>query len=258
MNKHQIEQITLEQLSKDFACSPDDFLKRENTVVKSSIVNGRRQFVKQKNFFRMANFGYGTVISVDDELLEWANEHFYNVSGLGCFTVKEINYINNILDGYSKKISYKDIDNYYLPNPDRVIMVDNSFKLKWFEREDIPYLFEDKRFVNALMYDATQPRFDILAVAAMQGNIIIGLAGASNDSDLLWQIGIDVMPEYKNKGIATTLVSALSGEILKRGAIPYYGTTTANIASRKVANKCGYYPAWVEYCVTNSILKSGV
>lgn len=66
------------------------------------------------------------------------------------------------------------------------------------------------------------------------------------DTDLLYQIGIDVLPQYRNNGIAVTLTSILTEEILKMGKIPYYGTCWANIASRKVARKCGYFPAWVE------------
>ena len=249
MTKQQIEQLALEQLSRDLSCSPNDFMKEENTIVKSSIINGRREFFKQKNFLRMATFGYGTVISVEDRLYEWAKEYFHGISGLECFSNRHMSGIDNILDKYGKTIAAVDLHNYYLPNPDKLVITDKSIELKWFEREEISGLYGDKRFVNALMYDTTRSRYDILAVAAIHDSNIIGLAGASTDSDLFWQIGIDVMPEYKNKGIAAALVSAITDEILKRGAIPYYGAVTANIASRRVANKCGYYPAWIEYWV---------
>jgi predicted GNAT family acetyltransferase len=70
------------------------------------------------------------------------------------------------------------------------------------------------------------------------------MAGASADCAELWQIGIDVLPEYRGKGIAAALVSKLAIEILKRGKVPYYGTSPCNIASQSVAHRAGFKPAW--------------
>lgn len=38
---------------------------------------------------------------------------------------------------------------------------------------------------------------------------IIGIAVCSADTPELWQIGIDVLPEYRGRGIAKALVSLL-------------------------------------------------
>lgn len=122
----------------------------------------------------------------------------------------------------------------------------SEIAVKWYERSDIPQLYNDTRFKNALFYDVNALRPDILAVTAVINGQIAAMAGASMDSELFWQIGIDVMPEYRNKGLATMLVSALTDEILNRNAVPYYGTWSANIGSRNVAADSGYFPAWVE------------
>ncbi len=37
---------------------------------------------------------------------------------------------------------------------------------------------------------------DVLAVAAYDQNRLIGLAGCSADCETMWQIGVDVLPEY--------------------------------------------------------------
>ena len=84
------------------------------------------------------------------------------------------------------------------------------------------------------------------AVCAFNGSSIAGMAGASNDSQRFWQIGIDVRPEYRGKGLAADLVCSLTKEVFSLGAIPYYGTWAGNIASQNTALKCGYYPAWTE------------
>jgi len=38
----------------------------------------------------------------------------------------------------------------------------------------------------------------------------------------MWQIGIDVLEDYRNKGIAKSLVSNLAIMIMERGIVPYY------------------------------------
>jgi len=74
---------------------------------------------------------------------------------------------------------------------------------------------------------------------------IIGMAGASSDCAKMWQVGMDVIPEYRNRGLAVYLVNWLALEILNRGYVPYYGTSHSNIASQRVAHRAGYYPAWI-------------
>ena len=79
----------------------------------------------------------------------------------------------------------------------------------------------------------------------MQGDEIAAMAGASADSSLMWQIGIYVLPKYRNKGLAASLVSSLAIMIMERGIIPYYGTASSNIASQAAAYRSGFMPAWM-------------
>jgi len=71
------------------------------------------------------------------------------------------------------------------------------------------------------------------------------MAGASKDCAMMWQVGMDVLPNYRNYGLAAYLVNWLTLDILKRGYVPYYGTAVSNIASQCVAHRAGYSPAWV-------------
>lgn len=71
------------------------------------------------------------------------------------------------------------------------------------------------------------------------------MAGASADCEMLWQIGIDVLPTYRDLGIAAALTNHLALEVLNRNKIPYYGTASSNLASQRVAHRAGYKPVWV-------------
>ena len=75
---------------------------------------------------------------------------------------------------------------------------------------------------------------------------MMGIADASKDCEVMWQIGIDVFPKYRGKHIATTLVTLLKEEILRRGKIPFYGTVQSHFHSQNVALNSGFFPAWSE------------
>lgn len=72
------------------------------------------------------------------------------------------------------------------------------------------------------------------------------MAGASADTDALWQVGIDVKERYRGHGLGTTLVSLLCDRIEALGKTPFYGTVLANLHSQNIALNTGFYPAWVE------------
>ena len=75
---------------------------------------------------------------------------------------------------------------------------------------------------------------------------MIGLAGCEADCDMMWQIGIDVLPEYRRKGVGQSLTKKLAIEILKRNKVPFYCCAWSNISSRKNAIISGFVPTWVE------------
>lgn len=62
----------------------------------------------------------------------------------------------------------------------------------------------------------------------------------------MYQIGVDVLPQYRRQGIASALTSALALEILKLGKVPFYCAAWCNLKSVGNAIKCGFRPAWTE------------
>ena len=99
-------------------------------------------------------------------------------------------------------------------------------------------------FDEAFCFSEASP--DVLAVAAIIDNEIVGMAGASADSPSFWQIGINVNKNFEGRHIASGLVSILKSDILKKGIVPYYGTSFSNLASQHVAARAGFEVAWVE------------
>lgn len=245
MFKNELISAAAAQLALDYCCNPEDFVRKGNRATLARITDGRRIFRAEPDFFKAATMGNGTVITAASEMLDFANDLLSKYSGAEIFEQTKIWKINAQLAKYNKAIAFNSI--FYLPATPYKYIPSNKFKLKFYEKPQIiSELYPVKGFSNALMYDSTKPRHDVLAVCAVNGGKIVGMAGASNDSERFWQIGIDVLPEYRGIGIATELVSALTQAVFMHGAIPYYSTWSGNIASQNTARKAGYYPVWTE------------
>jgi predicted GNAT family acetyltransferase len=91
----------------------------------------------------------------------------------------------------------------------------------------------------------------VLAVGAYDNGILTGLAGCSADCETMYQIGVDVLPEYRRKGIASAVTSRLALEVLALGKVPFYCAAWSNIKSVRNAVKSGFRPAWVELTARN-------
>lgn len=120
----------------------------------------------------------------------------------------------------------------------------HGFELVRYDQEGILQFREDDRFGEAFAFDPDAP--DVLGLAAVRDGRILGMAGASADSPLFWQIGINVDPHATGSHIGATLVRLLAQDIVTHGAIPYYGTSMSHIASQRVAHRAGFVVAWAE------------
>ncbi len=245
MFKNELIQAAAVQLAADYCCTPEDFLRSENKVTLSRITEGRRVFRSEPDFFKAATMGKGTVITAASEMLDFANDLAVKCGGAEIFELTKIWKINAELKKYNKAIAFNSI--FYLPATPYKYIPKDGFRLQFYEEEEIlSKLYPVKGFTNALMYDSSKPRKDKLAVCALNGGQIVGMAGASNDSSRFWQIGIDVLPAYRSMGMGAELVSALTQAVFMHGAVPYYSTWSGNIASQNTARKAGYYPVWTE------------
>lgn len=243
--RNDMENAAAKQLSIDLCCSPEDFFKSENTVSRPANQKGRRVFTDTPPFFRAAAMGMGTVICADGKISAYANALAAGTSGTGIFEAANVAAINRELFTHGFCIGV--LNQYYLPRtPYRTDVKTEGYTLRVFDENDITELYSIKGFDNALLYKSEGERRDIIAVCAVNGMRIMGMAGASSDSPTMAQIGIDVLPEFRGMGVGAALVSACTTEVMRSGYIPYYGTWSGNIISQRLAAKCGYKPAWCE------------
>lgn len=238
-----------EQLAKDYNCTVNDFDNNKNLITDLKIIEGSRKYNDDKDILKILIFNGKAVISADKCIKEWCNENLTDFPGEWLFLYSALRRIDKKLNEFGYEID--NTHHYYLPK-DNNYAVPKDFKLKWYEKDEILQFKGDDRFDEAFAFDSNYP--DVLAVSAVDDEgKILGMAGASEDSDIMWQIGVNVLPEAKGKGVSSVIVQALKNEILRREKVPFYGTVESHIISQKVALKSGFYPVFAEVKIRKTI-----
>lgn len=233
--------IAAEQSAIDCGCSAKDFFRLENVFVPSRVTAGARVYLKQPLACNLVSYGQNVVACVRDDLLDGVREYLSAHSAVRAFETPALHELDRILSPYG--VRSHDMAEYFLPDPARLHECACPYPTRLLSPEDFSALYLPE-WGNALCADRAER--DVLGVGAYDGKKLIALAGASADCEKMWQIGIDVLPEYRRKGIASALTSRLALEILARGKIPFYCAAWSNLKSIRNAISCGFYPVWVE------------
>lgn len=228
MIKQEMMSIVYNQLAVDYNCEPEDFNKNGVIFTIAEEQKGRRELPFGSPRLEVVTMGKSTVVNASKNIMPYVKRKFKGKTGYEIMTSKIVYGVNP----------------YYLPDVANIEFVqNNSYDFELIDK-DIQILYEHKEFHNALQYNFESKRPETLAAIVYDNNKIIGIACTSADSQSMWQIGVDVLPEYRGKGIAVKLVNMLTIETLNRSIVPYYTTDCANVNSQKVAIKSGYVPAW--------------
>ncbi len=242
MFKEYYERL-LAQLALEYNCTPDDLRGGENKVTVSSMNEGRRIYSPDKPFLDMVTTGNCTVITADECLCDYLKELVRDVRGHYLFEFGYMTKINEELEKYGYELQ----PTHHMFLPCKKTEVDERFKVKWLYGDEIASFYGDVRFQNAIAYPEPCPvRPDRMVVMAMDGDKIMGMSGCSEDCPHWQQIGIDVLPEYRSRGLGAYLVTLITNRIIEQGDVPFYGIASANIHSNNIALNSGFKPAWVE------------
>ena len=230
----------LKQLALEYNCAPGDFLRPDNIVTQSCLRENRRHYSDEKPFFHMATLGQNAVITADRKLHPFLRI-FAREKGRALFEFPSLLPLERELSQYG----YTLMSSFHMFLPKHDVRPESRYPVQWFYGEAIHPFYDKAGFENALN-GKNCARPDRIAVCALDGTAIMGMAGCSEDAPGWLQIGVDVMPAYRSRGVGTYLVALLKNEIIARGAIPFYGTSLSNYHSWNIAINSGFYPAWVE------------
>ena len=208
-------------------CDCDIFNRKENVILKSY----------DDGLFEYFTFGGNAVMRADESIFDWCNENLLNMDAnriLGSETLNKFLCENNKFD------RHEGVRYLYLYETD--IAKPQNYTYKLYENDEIyKNIPENSAYRMALGFAGD----DVIAIAAYDGDSIVSIAGADNRMGDIWQVGIDTLPEYRQRGLGVYLVKTISDEIVKRGKLPFYTTWSLNMASTTIALNSGYRPIWV-------------
>jgi GNAT superfamily N-acetyltransferase len=244
MNNKEILEIAVKQSAEDIGCKPEDFFSGSNTVVPFKLGKNAKKYYKLPMGCDFISYGNNVVAAVGDELFEIVKEYINKFEFYHCFETPNMYWLNKRIEPLGQTVCF--MAEYYLPDVNRLTALPTPYELRVLNQDDFKELYLPE-WSNALCSDRKE--LDVLGVGAYDGEKLVGLAGCSADADEMWQIGVDVLPEYRRKGIASAITSRLAVEILERGKVPFYCTAWSNMRSVRNAVKSGFIPAWAEMTV---------
>lgn len=241
MTKQQIWEIALAQSAIDLACDAADFQAEDNRVVLSKPHPGARKYLELPFACHLASYGGNIVASVEAGVAALAADYINRYPVEHCFETPNLHVLDQGLAAHGLQVCF--MAEYFLPEPALLQPLPCPFEMKLLGPADFAGLYQPQ-WSNALC--EKRKELDVLGVGAYHQGRLIGLAGCSADCDAMWQIGIDVLPTYRRRGVAAALTSRLALACLERGKVPFYCAAWSNLRSVRNAIKCGFRPAWVE------------
>ena len=248
MTNEYIYQIALRQSAYDMNCEPEDFLKGENVVTASKPHPQARKYLELPLSCDLVSYGSNIVAQASEEIAPLVRQYIDRYPMEHCFETPNLHVLDELLRPYGQKICF--MAEYFLPDVDAVKEQPCDYELRVLRQEDFASLYLP-HWSNALC--EKRKHLDVLGVGAYDNGSLIGLAGCSADCEDMYQIGVDVLPEYRRRGIASAVTSRLALEILALDKVPFYCAAWCNLKSVRNAIRCGFRPAWVEITVKDIV-----
>ena len=220
MNKEQMLNKIKKYLSEKYECNIIDLDKKGLNIIKN----------KEKNKLKMLLFYDLILVSSSTNIYDYVCEKLKDKNTYEIFEFPLV---------YGQSI-------YYIPNLNKISKQEETLKYKFKLFDGNTDKIElSSGFENAITFENGKCISNI-AYCAYKDNKIIGVAGADKINEDIWEVGIEVLPEYRKDGLATILTQNLTLKILEKGIVPIWCASVSNIGSQAVATNSDYIPIWME------------
>ena len=235
-------------LAAEDCCPPDFFLTEGVHVVEltPAVVHNtlRRRFPLRDHSLSITRMGDSVVVAATSHWMPWVTTLFETLSVDEAVSPQLLSEVSRqaLRDSYPLHGPYHysvttSADWRHRETPaGYAIQLVAAERLNSLDPDDWP---------NAISSRASdQGRHVTVAALALQAGVVVGVATATEDSDTLHQIAIDVQQEHQGRGLGRALTSQVAREVLEMGRVPYYGAHADNLPSLRTAQSAGFYPCW--------------
>ncbi len=252
MDYKEIDKKAREQFRLDTNCDKEN--ERGIMISESAERPGARLVDNVVSFFRVIIYKGDAYIMADPLIIDWAREKYSDHKVEWFCKYENLRELDKKLNEFGFEIM--DTHVYQLPDP---YFTDNEyedipFDEHWLYDKEIAEWKEkygdDNPFNHALVFSKRQPdRMALLLTEKGDREKIVAMSGVSEDGKNLWQVGIDVSPDYRGHGLATYLTERMKKKVFETGHIPFYGTSESHSLSMDTGIRSGFLPAWCEVYV---------
>ena len=240
MTEREMWDIARRQSALECGCEAEDFTALRSLTVLSRPHPAARKYLDLPLPLNLVSYGGSVVVSCIPELRDIAEAYIARVPPEHCFETPNLWLLADALAPLGYKPCF--MAEYFLPRLP-LPMLPSPLPLRLLHPEDFAGFYTPE-WSNALC--EKRKELDVLAVGAYDGDELVALAGCSADCEDMYQIGVDVLPSYRRRGLASAVTSALAAEIVKREKVPFYCAAWSNVPSVRNALRSGFVPAWVE------------
>ncbi len=237
----------MRQSAIDANCDEEDFLRDENVIVSSAKNPYARKYIELPLDCNLISYGNNIVASVRETYREIVSDYIGRFPVVHCFETPNLHILNDEMQKNGLRVCF--MAEYFLPDVTALKALDCPYACRTLYPADFQALYTDA-WRNALCEKRRE--LDVLGVGAYDGETLIGLAACSADCETMWQIGVDVLPGYRRRGVASALTSRLAKAVLEQGRVPFYCAAWSNLPSVRNAIRSGFRPAWVETTVKSA------
>ena len=182
----------LKQSALELNCTVDDLTGGKSKAVISSTAEGARKYLSLPFYCQLVSYGSGIVASVNEEIYADAEAYIEKYAPEHCFETPNMLVLQSALERRGMSACF--MAEYWLCDTDAIRMIDCGYELRLLTAEDFAPLYTPQ-WSNALC--EKRKELDVLGIGAYDGEKLVGLAGCSADCESMWQIGVDVLPEYR-------------------------------------------------------------
>ena len=223
----------LKQSALELNCTVDDLTSGKSKAVISSTAEGARKYLSLPFYCQLVSYGSGIVASVNEEIYADAKAYIEKYAPEHCFETPNMLVLQSALERRGMSACF--MAEYWLCDTDAIRPIDCGYELRLLTAEDFAPLYTPQ-WSNALC--EKRKELDVLGIGAYDGEKLVGLAGCSADCESMWQIGVDVLPEYRRQGYAGLVMEMLKLKARENDAA--YIELSATPMGRPLYEKLGF------------------